>query len=212
VTDRGRWQFLPCLSFWAGGFARINIYGDPARPAAIEASLLDPAPDAWNEKRSLLEFMLSVAPTLALDDRFDRLNVQRDSFAAEDLWFSVTSPDSRETPGRWAVLLMHEGSVASARAALEELEAISEPLRDATLDPDRPRSWQRGSWTTDDVEWLRRGLSLGGGAGAGEAAPAEAWTALGSERVYVRSFAREGGKYIRVNRDWLREVATASVP
>ncbi len=207
VTDRGRWRYLPCVSFWAGGFARLNFYGDPDRPAAVEVSLLDPPEDAWDRKRELLEFILGVAPALALDDRFDQLDVHGDSFAVGDLWLAVTAPDSPESPGRWAVLLLHEVSIPASRASLEELQAISEPLKSATLDPTRPRSWQRGSWTVQDVAWLRRTTAIGQPGNADDAVSAQAWTALGGERVFVRSFVRDGGKYARSSNDWLREVA-----
>ncbi|HEX9782653.1 MAG TPA: hypothetical protein VGA56_07970 [Opitutaceae bacterium] len=212
VTDRGRWQFLPCVSFWAGGFARINFYGDPERPAAIEVSLLDPPAEAWDRKRELLEFVLSVVPALALDDRFDRLDVHGDSFASEDLWFAITEPNSRESPGRWAVLLLHERSLTESRATVEEIQAVSESLQEATLDPNRPRSWQRGSWTIEDVEWLRRSISVRQTAETGDNITSPAWTALGGERVFVRSFTRDGGKYARSTNDWLREVAANKTP
>ena len=85
VTDRGRWQFVPSVSFRAADLARVTFYGDPDRPAAVEVSLLDPPADAWELKRDALAFILAVAPVLALDDRFDRLDVRGDSLAAEDL-------------------------------------------------------------------------------------------------------------------------------
>ncbi|MGH8016790.1 MAG: hypothetical protein ACREIA_00605, partial [Opitutaceae bacterium] len=207
VTDRGRWRYLPCVSFWTGGFARLNFYGDPDRPAAVEVSLIDPPEDAWERKQELLEFILGVAPALALDDRFDHLDIHGDSFAIEDLWLAVTGPDSAESPGRWSVLLLHEVSIPESRASLDELQAISEPLKSATLDPTRPRSWQRGSWTVKDVEWLRRTTAIGHPGAMDDAVAAEAWTALGGERVFVRSFVRDGGKYARSSNDWLREVA-----
>ncbi len=210
VRDNGRWQYLPCVSFWVSGFLQINIYGDPNRPAAIEAGLINPPADAFETKRQVLEFALSLAPPLALDDRFDRLDIRKDSFAVGDLWFAVSSPESRESPGRWTVLLVHELSLSPSRAGLEELQAISEPLKDATLDPSRPKSWQRGSWTHDDVEWLRRGELAGRPSDEIAAMPVPEWTALGGQRVFVRSFIRERGKYTRSTTDWLRELAANS--
>jgi hypothetical protein len=212
VTDRGRWQFVPSVSFRAADLARVNFYGDPDRPAAVEVSLLDPPADAWELKRDALAFILAVAPVLALDDRFDRLDVRGDSLAAEDLWLTITAPDSKETPGRWTVVLLHERALAAARASLEELRAVSEPLKEATLDPTRPRSWQRATWTVSDMDWLRRSVSLGYRGNAEEAFRAEAWTALGGERVFVRSFVREGGKYARSTQDWLRQLAAGTPP
>lgn len=207
VTDRGRWQFVPRVSFWAGGFAQIDFFGDPERPTAVSVSLLDPPPDAWQHKQDLLEFMLSLSSDLALDDRFDRLDVRRDSFAVGDLWFSVSSPDSQESPGRWTVLLLYERALSSSRASFGELQSISEPLKDAVLDPTRPKSWQHGSWTVDDVAWLRRSLAIGRNEDPKLEDNTHAWTALGGERVFVRSFERNDGTYARSSNDWLHEVA-----
>jgi hypothetical protein len=37
-----------------------------------------------------------------------------------------------------------------------------------------------------------------------------AFTGLGGERIYVRAFVRERGKYIRSNLDWTREFVAAA--
>lgn len=214
VVDRGRWQFLPCLSFWAGDFLLLNVYGDPARPAAIEVSLLRPPAEAWEQKRHALEYMLGLAPGLAVDSRFDKLNIRGDSFAAGDLWFAVSGPESADTPGRWAVLLLYELSLTPSRASSQELEAISEPVPVAVLDPTQPRSWQRGSWTPADLEWLHDTLALAEPQPRGDAvAPgAQSWGALGGERVFVRAFVRERGRYQRSSADWLRGIAAVGSP
>lgn len=205
VTDQGQWQYLPGISFWAGEFCQLSIFGDPQRPAAIEVSLVNPPEDAWEEKQMLLEYVLGLVPSLAIDSRFDRLDLKRDSFAVGDLWFAVTSPDSIESPGRWAVLLMHELSVSPARATLTELQAISEPIADATIDPSRPRSWQRASWTPEDISLMRK---TAGRPINDPTMSNRAWTALGGERVFVRAFIRDRGKYARSTTDWLSEFAT----
>lgn len=210
VTDRGRWQYMPCVSFWVGDFCQLNFFGDPTRPAAIEVSLVRPAPEAWEQKRHLLEFMLGLAPALAMDSRFDHLNVHGDSFTVGDLWFAVTGPGSRETPGRWSVLLLHEISLSPARASMAELQAISEPVPLALLDPTQPRSWQRGSWTPDDLAWLRDVLALNHPELLHADPSAQPWTALGGERVFVRSFERERGRYTRSTNDWLSEIAASN--
>jgi hypothetical protein len=209
VTDRGRWQFLPCLSFWCGDFFQLSFYGDPARPAAIEVSLIQPPANAWEQKRDLLEYMLGLAPGLAVDSRFDKLDINGDSFAVGDLWFAVSNPASTTSPGRWAVLLMHEISLTPSRASAQELQAISEPI--VMLDPNQPRSWQRGSWTQADLDWLQHTLSLTNPDKADNTGAAT-WTALGGERVFLRSFMRERGRYTRASNDWLREVAALTQP
>ncbi|MBE2215259.1 MAG: hypothetical protein IAE82_15410 [Opitutaceae bacterium] len=215
VIDRGRWRFVPAVSFWVGGFCQVSCYGDPARPAAIEVSLHRPAPDAWEQKRDLLEYMMGLVPGLAADSRFDGLNIHGDSFAIGDLWFSVASSEATGNPDRWTVRLIHETSLAAARATLAELQSISEPLAETVIDPTKPRSWQRGSWTVDDLAWLRAAPALAAetdGTAGPEPAPVAApeksgWSVLGGERVFVRSFSRERGGYARSTNDWLREFA-----
>jgi hypothetical protein len=216
VTDRGRWKFLPAVSFWVGGFCQVSCYGDPTRPAAIEVSLHRPVPDSWAQKRDLLEYIMGLVPGLAADNRFDKLNINGDSFAVGDLWFAVSAPESRETPDRWTLRLIHEVSVSASRATLTELQAISEPLAETVIDPTKPRSWQRGSWTVDELAWLRAapGPSLEAeGPPEPEALPAPAadksgWSSLGGERIFVRAFTRERGTYARSTNDWLRELAS----
>jgi len=214
VVDRGRWKYLPAVSFWVGGFCQVSCFGDPARPAAIEVSLHRPAPDAWEQKRDLLEYMMGLVPGLAADNRFDNLNIHGDSFAIGDLWFSVSPPDSKESPDRWTVRLIHELSIAASRATLQELQAISEPVAETVIDPSKPRSWQRGSWTVDELTWLRAAPGLAPDAieiaGPEPSAPAPdtaGWSSLGGERIFVRSFTRERGSYARSTNDWLREFA-----
>src|SRR5690606_38779125 len=73
VPSQGRWQFLPCVSFWGSDFFQLSIYGDPTRPSAIEVSLHRPTATAWEQKRQLLEYVLSIVPGMAVDNRFDRL-------------------------------------------------------------------------------------------------------------------------------------------
>lgn len=214
VVDRGRWKYLPAVSFWVGGFCQVSCYGDPARPAALEVSLHRPAPDSWEQKRDLLEYMMGLVPGLAADNRFDNLDIRGDSFAVGDLWFSVSAPDSTDSPNRWTVRLIHEISITASRATLDELQAISEPLAETAIDPSKPRSWQRGSWTLEELAWLRdapgivEAESQAGLETAPVAAPEKArWSSLGGERVFVRSFVRERGTYARSSNDWLREFA-----
>lgn len=216
VVDRGRWKYLPAVSFWVGGFCQVSCYGDPSRPAAIEVSLHRPQPDSWEQKRDLLEYMMGLVPGLAADNRFDNLDIRGDSFAVGDLWFSVSAPGAPETPDRWTVRLIHETSIAASRATVDELQAISEPVADTVIDPTRPRSWQRGSWTVDELTWLRQAPGTltdsdlqAGPETAPNATPPEkaGWSSLGGERVFVRSFTRERGTYARSTNDWLREFA-----
>lgn len=220
VVDRGRWKYLPAVSFWVGGFCQVSCFGDPARPAAIEVSLHRPAPEAWEQKRDLLEYMMGLVPGLAADNRFDALDIRGDSFAVGDLWFSVSGPDSAETPDRWTVRLIHETSITASRATVQELQAISEPIAETVIDPTQPRSWQRGSWTVDDLAWLRDAprISPAPETQGPETPPAPVmeragWSSLGDERVFVRSFTRERGTYARSTNDWLREfAANTAVP
>jgi len=221
VADRGRWKFLPAVSFWVGGFCQVSCYGDPARPAAIEVSLHRPSRDSWEQKRDLLEYMMGLVPGLAADNRFDNLNIHGDSFAVGDLWFAVSPPESADNPDRWTVRLIHDISITASRASMQELQAISEPVTETVIDPTKPRSWQRGSWTVDELAWLRAapGLAPDAAQEGPETPPAGAtkagattagtpgWSSLGGERVFVRSFTRERGSYARSTNDWLRELA-----
>lgn len=214
VVDRGRWKYLPAVSFWVGGFCQVSCYGDPARPAAIEVSLHRPSADAWEQKRDLLEYMMGLVPGLAADNRFDALDIHGDSFAVGDLWFSVVAPDSSEAPDRWTVRLIHEISITASRATVQELQAISEPIAETMIDPTKPRSWQRGSWTMEELTWLRQapGTLPEPEAQGPETPPvvtrdAPGWSSLGGERVFVRAFIRERGTYARSSNDWLREFA-----
>jgi hypothetical protein len=222
VTDKGRWQFLPCVSFWLGDFFQLSFYGDPAHPAVIEASLHRPPADAWGQKRQILEYMLSLVPGLAVDKRFDKLDVHGDSFTVGDLWFEVNDTDSPRSPDRWSVLLLHELSLSPARASYDELEAISEPVPVAVIDPTQPRSWQKGSWTPDELAWLHEapiaspqvqpGAAPMSGNGAPPPPPPQSWSSVGGERIYVRSFTREHGRYARSDTEWLRNVAVNAAP
>lgn len=210
VTDRGRWPFLPALAFSAGNFFQLRLYGDPGNPAAIEVSLPQGTADTWEAKGQLLEYMLGLVPGLAVDDRFSTLNIRGDSFAVGDLWFAITDAASAETPGRWTVVLMHERSLTPARASLGELEAISEPVATAIIDPDQPRSWQEGSWTPEEIATIGSAETTPPPANAASSidsteAQVRQWLALNSSRVFVRAFARVRGRYVPTETEWLQE-------
>jgi hypothetical protein len=212
VTDRGRWHSLPCVSFWVGGFFQLSFRGDPARPAAIEFAIPKPGPQSWDQKRQLLEYMFDIAPALVVDSRFDRMNLDGDSFAVGDLWFSVTSADSASSPGRWTLLLLHEVSVNPARAGGADLQAISEPISDAMLDPTQPRSWQRGTWTPAELAWLRDTNAAPPAVDAPASSDVErpaTGSGLGTDRVFVRHYSRENERYARTTSDWLKDLAAA---
>lgn len=211
VTDRGRWPFLPALAFSAGDFFQLRLYGDPDHPAAIEVSLPQGNTETWEAKGRLLEYMLGLVPGLAIDPRFATLNIRGDSFAVGDLWFAITGPENAETPGRWTVVLMHERSLTPARASLEELETISEPVATAMIDPDKPRSWQKGSWTPDELAGLKSNENgtqpppPDGETNSTNEAQMRQWLALNSSRVFVRSYGRVRGHYVPTETNWLPE-------
>jgi hypothetical protein len=206
VADRGRWHSMPCVSFWVGGFFQASFHGDPARPAAIELSIPRPEAHAWDQKRQVLEFMFDIAPSLVVDSRFDRMNIDGDSFAVGDLWFSVASTGRGGTSGRWTVLLLHDSSVNPSRAGSAELQAISEPVSEAAIDASRPRSWQRGTWTAAELAWLRDTNAPPPAADDAAAAPVERPAgSLVEERVFVRRFARDQGRYAIASADWIEE-------
>jgi hypothetical protein len=156
--------------------------------------------------------MFGLAPGLAVDDRFEDLNISGDSFAVGDLWFSVTGPQSPETPGRWSVLLMDDRTLAESRASFDELEAISETIAQALIDPSKPRSWQDGSWTADEIKWVNDAPTTNRPSGESEEQdPVDTdlrrtWTGMGVERVFVRSYERVQGHYTRSTINWLDAV------
>jgi hypothetical protein len=211
VTDTGRWRYIPAISFWVDDFFQLTFFGDPVRPAAIEVSLHHPPKDAWEEKRVLLEYVFGLAPGLAVDDRFEDLNIHGDSFAVGDLWFSITGPNSAETPERWSVLLMHDRSLAESRAPFEELQAVSKTLAEALIDPAKPRSWQEGSWTREEIDWTRNAPSSNRPSGDSENQRSNenlsrTWSGLGGERVFMRAYERVLGHYKPASHDWLESL------
>jgi len=209
VTDQGRWQYLPGIAFRAGSVCLLTVYGDPGRPAAIEVSLeVPPGDDAWDKKQRVLEYILSLAPELAIDSRFDQLDLDGDSFAVGDIWIEVTTSDRSRTPARWSVVLMHEPSLKPARATLAELEVISEPVADIAIISRRTAGRARTVWTREDIELMRK---VSGRQMDDAASRKRAWTALGGgERVYVRAFTRRNGRYARADIDWIRELAAVA--
>lgn len=176
----GPLRHVPYVSLRAGRY-ELNVYGDPERPACVEAGVAPGAPvqtTDMEECRALLASGLSdqedarLVGSMPLGEETTR---QRGGLA-----FEVTLPDAPDSHGYWWISLYSAEALDEAR--LHEAQLADMVVHESALSSDAgtdPHSWSR-----TDVRSSGRRL-VGGQAAAG------------GRTVYVRGYTRRDGTYVQ---------------
>jgi hypothetical protein len=181
VVTAGPLRHVPYVSHRAGRY-ELNVYGDPERPACVEAGVAPGAPvrkEDMEECRALLASGLSdqedarLVASMPLGEETTR---QRGGLA-----FEVSLPDAPDSHGYWWICLYSAEALDEARlheAQLADLVVHESAL--SSVEGNDPHSWSRADVRSAGP---RR---LGGQATDG-----------GSGTVYVRGYTRRDGTYVQ---------------
>lgn len=175
VIDKGPLAYVPYSSYRAGDF-EVNVYGDPAAPAAVEIGTYRPEVEAQRQVRALVEALLPSRGDAAEVASLDAAGEVR---RRQGLTLEATPPTAPDAYGAWWISVYDEVALADARAEVSDTisEATSEEEEAKDAARKRPRTWPRASYTTS-----RR------------YAPAT----VNVSRVYTRSYARTGRVYVQI--------------
>lgn len=151
VIESGSFQNVPYLSFRANSRYELNIYGDPAKPAAIEIGHDSAARPSKEVVAHCREFLVSYLTDLDQIKALYDLDAAGGSRAEGGLTIRVTPPGEADAYDGWWLLVIDEERLAAARARTpEEFRRISasyvDVVRKAT---DNETSWRK--WELTDA-------------------------------------------------------------
>jgi hypothetical protein len=172
VIDKGVLRRVPYQSFRAGDY-EVNIYGDPASPAGLEVGIYASLLRSQPAKGQCVEFMAAL-----LNDPADRamlksLKMSRDLNERTGLTFEVTPETAEDAYGGWWVSVYDPAALDQSRASPKELSEITVPKQ--APEPDA------------------------GGVGPSWSPRQQALARPGGKSVYVPSYVRKDGTYVRTH-------------
>jgi hypothetical protein len=177
VVDKGPMANVPYSSYRCGSDYEVNIYGDPASPAAVEVGIYRTLLSDAAAKERCIQFMASILGD-PIDAKIVRdLNRRRDLISRYGVTIEVTPETAEDAYGAWWISVYDDKGLASARATPQEVEDISVP-RSATAH--EQRAADPTEWTSSDLGNARVNNSMGSGRG----------------NVYVRGYYRKNGTYV----------------
>ena len=181
VIDNGVLRNVPYKSYRAGHDYEINIYGDPATPAAIEIGIRGGLLENENAKRNCITFICSLLREPADREAVHGLSLEKGKNIHDGLTFEVTPSSEPDAYGGWWVSVYNEDALNSVRASDKEMESIT--VERSSLESEKraatsPESWD--DWSSPDLRYARAPKSGGTG---------------GS--VYVRGYYRKNGTYVQ---------------
>ena len=206
VIDAGVMKNVPYQSFRCGpgGDYEVNVYGDPDAPAAVEIGIyrgLLKENAAKENCVNLITAILGDATDAAILKLLDR---RKDLVVRNGLSIEITPETAEDAYGGWWVSVYDEAALDNVRATPKEIEQItvqrSEPIvakaagrtpepaprpavasaRQANADDDL------SGWSNGDFRYSR---------------PPKIRSSSGG-RVYVRSYFRKDGTYVRSHTRW----------
>lgn len=121
LIDTGELKNVPYHSF-ANLEAEVNVYGDPDRPAAVEAGTRSPQPMLRDCLRLFVRAVLVEEADRAVVEQMGTAPTFREKVG---LTVEVTPPESADAYGAWWVTAEVHPQLEHSRASPEEIQAIS---------------------------------------------------------------------------------------
>lgn len=196
LIDDGVLRNVPYQSY-RSGILELNIYGDPAAPAGVEIGIYGTI-TALPFKKRLIAFVAEVTGA----EFPDSFNLDQDKKRLGLIDYEITPPTAPDAYGGWWVSAYDMSRLESARIADNEIHAITTQRAQIVLktkadDAERkpeaistPR--QKGEeWTSEDlVRAIRPTQTQPSYTSSG-------YAAYSSGRVWVRSYVRKDGTFVR---------------
>jgi hypothetical protein len=170
VIDVGTLRFVPYVSYRVGEDREVNIYGDLESPACVEIGLYKALRNSAEEKQKCLALMKRLFPQMDLSSLRPSGGKSMKAGAVAE----ITPPDAPDSYDGWWVSVYNLDLLHKARGTSATVSVVSVPA----------------SQSTANAEWSPSELSYARGASSG---------AFGSGRVYVRSYVRKDGTYVRAH-------------
>jgi hypothetical protein len=206
VVDKGVMRRVPYQSYRFGKDYELNIYGDPAKPAAVEMGVYRGLLRDDKAKSACVEFVASLlgdadATTLRHLDRV------KDSVVQGHLSLEITPETDEDAYGGWWVSVYDEAALDKARASDEEMKEITAtpspaPAPSAVVTPAPvaapiqseprpvvPMPRLDSASTAPDLSWKPSDYTY--------ARPSSSVSSGGGGAVYVRGYTRKDGTYVR---------------
>lgn len=212
VITYGNFKNVPYVSFRCayGGYA-INIYGDLDHPAAVQAGALNQLKDNSVARSNCVSFICSVLGNEEAKKLVRGLNLdQKDLQSAAGLTAEILVPGDMGSYGGWWVSVYNPTALAAERASDAEILALtgvgnsgaqpgaapatnslppaadSQPVTDSGQITSEGTYTLANGWTAEELAAARR---------AAVTLPAQP-----DNRVYPRTYVRQGGTYGRGRR------------
>lgn len=150
VINAGPMKNVPYVSFRCAGDYEINIYGDLAQPAAIEAGVFGRLARDELAKSRCEEFLHSLFLNPTHKARLRGLDWKEDLKTEEGVTFEVTPPTAPDAYGGWWMSVYSLSQLDASRASASELKEIT------TTTPAANGSEDDSSWTRDDFKMARK--------------------------------------------------------
>lgn len=190
VIDNGVMRNIPYVSYRCGdGDYEMNIYGDPDAPAAVEIGVYRKLLADDQAKTNCADFLASLMADAADGKAIRALDRSGANLVTLDgMTFEITPETSEDAYGGWWVSAYDQQALDNARASDAEMLLIAQaPAADpiASPTPSSPSDVSSG-WSTGDYRYARPPPRHSSGGTSG-----------GGGRVYVKSYTRRDGTYVR---------------
>ena len=125
VINEGIMRHVPYLSFRCGSNYEVNVYGDLAHPAAIEAGIYGAASEDGAAKSNCLALIRMLLNQDSDKSALTKLNLQQDFAARDGITFEITPATAVDAYGAWWVSVYSTVELDKARATDAELTQIT---------------------------------------------------------------------------------------
>jgi hypothetical protein len=185
VIDTGILKYVPYLSYRAGDDRELNVYGDPSAPACVEIGLYRKLLNSDGEKRQCINYLRAIFP----DGDFFGMSLTGGKVLRGGIVIEVTPPDAPDAYGGWWVSVYSLPLIRAATGTSTSLSAVTVSRAEIVAAPivnSAPAQSAAPVEPARSTEWTARDLSRARPSSSGS-----------NGQVYVRSYVRKDGTYVR---------------
>jgi hypothetical protein len=153
VIDKGMLRNVPYQSFRCGDDYEVNIYGDLAHPAGIEAGVYRKLVGDDSAKGNCVNFVAGLMGDPADREIVRRLGMEKDLKNRDGVTFEITPPSAEDAYMGWWVSVYSERELNLARASDEELKNIT--VAKADVAKQTSPSEDPSAWSAQDLKFAR---------------------------------------------------------
>lgn len=186
VIDNGALAFVPYVSFRVGPDREVNVYGDLEDPACIEIGLYRSLLNSEPEKRLALALANLLAPSLDVP----KLRLNGDKLLKNGTVAEITLPDAPDAYGGWWISIYSMDKLNAVRGTSSNISTVSES-QDAAI--------MSREWSAEELTKARQPTPSKEPPQRASATSSYSSHTPSVGRVYVRSYVRKDGTYVRAH-------------